>query len=293
MKKFQVIVITCTFLLCSSIALASESQGTIQDGFNLTKICKSTDCSSYGNVNWKPTINVGTTGATLVTVTDTALTGWLWGDEIGWINLQPTGGGITVNPNTGMLSGYAYATIGSWINFSPTNVSGGPVVGVSINSSGQFTGWAYVSGINGGWMKFDCSSASTCITTDWRPIPYRTVTAQSSTDSNSSSGSSSGGSFLGGFTSFIGGLLGHTYTSPIEASTHTSDISNTSDISSSSSINSTKGSTSKNVYPVISDNNKSVPQGGIWQTIIQSSITKISLVAISLVILIFLIRIFL
>ena len=180
----------------SQVTLASESNGTILNSYNLTKICKSIDCSSYGNVNWKPTLNANTTGATAVTITDSSVTGHLWGDEIGWVNLQPSGAGVIVNPNTGKLSGYAYANVGSWINFSPTSVSGGPQVGVSINSQGHFTGWAYVSGINGGWMKFDCSDSSTCIKTEWRPVPNRSIVSSTppSTPSNSSVSSSGGGS---------------------------------------------------------------------------------------------------
>src|ERR1035437_5564178 len=199
MSKNQVIFVTCAFalVLSAQIAFASESQGTIESGFNLTKICKSIDCSSSGNVNWKPTLNANTTGATAVTITDSSIIGYLWGDEIGWVNMQPTGYGVTVNPNTGALSGYAYANVGSWINFSPASVSGGTPIGVFINAQGQFTGWAYVSGINGGWMEFDCSSASTCITTDWRPVPYRAVSLN---PSNSSTGSGSSFS-LGGSTS--------------------------------------------------------------------------------------------
>ena len=181
----------CAFAFISHgpIAFASESQGTIPSGFNLTRICQNIACSRYGNVNWKPTLNANTTGATPVTITDSGISGYLWGDEIGWINLQPTGAGVTVNPNTGALSGYAYASVGSWINFSPTAISGGPPVGVSINSSGQFTGWAYVSGIYGGWMEFDCLSASTCIQTDWRSVPSSSV---SSNPVNSATGSGSG-----------------------------------------------------------------------------------------------------
>jgi len=101
----------------------------------------------------------------------------VWGDEIGWVNLAPTGSGVTINSATGALSGYAYANTGSWINFNPTDVSGGTDVGVSINSSGEFTGWAWVSGAYGGWMKFDCSSSNTCVKTDWRPSGSRVSAA--------------------------------------------------------------------------------------------------------------------
>ena len=158
-------------------SFASESNGTITAGYNLTKICQDTSCATYGNINWKPTINTNTPGATPVVITDTGLSGYLWGDQIGWVNLSPTGSGVTINPSTGALSGYAYANTGSWINFSPTSVTGSPVVGVSINSVGQFIGYAYVTGLEGGWIKFDCASASTCVKTDWRPIPARTTTS--------------------------------------------------------------------------------------------------------------------
>lgn len=160
----------------------------------MTKICKTPDCSSYSNVNWKPTLNAYTTGATPVTISDSAVGGYIWGDEVSWINLQPIGAGVTVNPTTGVLSGYAWSSVGSWINFSPTSVPGDPAVGVSINSQGQFSGWAFVSGIYSGWMEFDCSSASTCVTTDWRPIPNRGTASPSSPPTQVSSSGSSGGS---------------------------------------------------------------------------------------------------
>ena len=39
---------------------------------------------------------------------------------MGWVNMAPTGSGVTVNPNTGALSGNAYSSVSGWINFSPT-----------------------------------------------------------------------------------------------------------------------------------------------------------------------------
>lgn len=146
----------------------------------MTKICKDPSCTTFGNINWNPTINANTGGASAVTITDTGLTGNIWGDEIGWVNLAPTGSGVIMNPSNGQLSGYAYANTGGWINFRPTQVAGNPPVGVSINSSGEFVGYAYVSGLNGGWMKFDCASGSTCIKTDWIPAPYRPAVISSS-----------------------------------------------------------------------------------------------------------------
>lgn len=182
--KSTIITLLSLILLAPLFAYASESNGAISAGYGATKICKDPACSTFGNINWKPTLNGNTTGATVVTITDSGLSGNLWGDEIGWVNLAPTGSGVTINATTGALSGYAYAQTGGWINFRPTQVLGNPTVGVSIDSSGQFVGYAYVSGLNGGWMKFDCASSTTCIKTDWRPIPNRTVVVSSSANAN-------------------------------------------------------------------------------------------------------------
>lgn len=159
---------------------ASVTIGTVDTGFKLTKICKDTSCAASGAVNFKPTINGNTPGALPVTITDTGITGHTWGDEIGWVNMAPTGAGVIINPTTGALSGKAYANSGSWINFAPTYPGSGPQVGVTLvdNGSGSdFQGWAWVSGAHGGWMKFDCTGVGTCIKTDWRAVPYRTTYA--------------------------------------------------------------------------------------------------------------------
>jgi len=306
MNKNQLIFVTCAFTLalCGHVAIASESQGSIQSGFNLTKICKSIDCSSFGNVNWKPTLNTNTTGATSVSVTDSIVTGYIWGDEIGWVNLQPTGYGVIVNPNTGALSGYAYANVGSWINFSPTSVSGGMPVGVSINSQGQFTGWAYVSGMNGGWMEFDCSSASTCITTDWRPIPNRSV---SSNPSNSSTGSgssfSSGGSTPERRAADLAAIWAYNNIQTTPTSTPVLIIKNKyiPNIQSGSqmkngtapentSINS-NGIKQQSSSTAISAGDNSNPQISFWLNIVQSPVIKILGVIVLLGLLLLLIRI--
>lgn len=170
-KKKILIISTLFFPL---LVFASSSNGIIDATYKYSKICHDTSCVSYGRVNWKPTINASTPGASVVSISDTSLSGYIWGDEIGWINLTPTGSTVSVDPSTGVVTGKAYAGSGSWINFSPTGS------GVTINSSGQFSGWAWVSGPNGGWMKFDCSSSSTCVSTDWRPVSERTTSSGSS-----------------------------------------------------------------------------------------------------------------
>lgn len=170
-KLIQVTLFSLIYFGLSSLTVyASSSVGTIDPSFKFTKICQDSTCTDFGNVNFKPTINSMTPGALPVTITDTSITGHLWGDEIGWINLAPVGAGLSVNPTTGVVSGKAFANSGSWINFSPTGT------GVSLvdNGSGSnFYGYAWVSGPNGGWMKFDCLSGALCVKTDWRAVPFR------------------------------------------------------------------------------------------------------------------------
>jgi hypothetical protein len=51
------------------------------------------------------------------------LTGYIWGENIGWINLDPNDDdpqtGVS-NDGTGLLSGYALGENIGWINFNPT-----------------------------------------------------------------------------------------------------------------------------------------------------------------------------
>ncbi len=165
-------------------AKASVANGTIDSSNKYARICKNVSCSVYGTVNWKPTLNADTNGATAVAVTDSGITGHLWGDEIGWINLAPTGAGLSVNSSTGVITGKAYSSVSGWINFSSTGQS---VTLVDNGSGSNFYGWAWVSGINGGWLKFDCASATTCVKTDWRATSYRTVVENNDGGSSSPS----------------------------------------------------------------------------------------------------------
>lgn len=185
-------------LSMNQVVEASETVGTITSATNNTYVCQDTTCAQYGIVNMKPTVitTAAYPAASQIVIQDTGLTGFAYGNQIGWINFAPTTvagapntSGVTINPSTGAVSGYAYSEVGGWINFRPTAAAGNTsTVGVSINNSGQWNGWAWVSGNNGGWLKFDCgagigggtlASTSVCITTDWRPIPARTVVAPS------------------------------------------------------------------------------------------------------------------
>jgi hypothetical protein len=156
---------------------ASETMGTIDGTSHSAKVCHNDACTTYGTINFLPS---GTQAP--VSITDTAITGYVWGDQMGWINLAPSGAGVTVDPVTGLLYGTAWSQSSGWINFRPTTNAGVPAggipVGVSITSSGELYGWAWNGGAYGGWIKFDCSNLLTCVKTDWRKVGSRTQSSQ-------------------------------------------------------------------------------------------------------------------
>ncbi len=108
--------------------------------------------TDFGVVNFAPSGDG-------ITVSDTGLSGYAWGEIIGWINMSPSEGGVA-NTCSGELSGYAWSERMGWINFNPTKSS------VSIDLvTGNFSGDAWVE--NSGWLNFSCPGAS-CVNTDWR-----------------------------------------------------------------------------------------------------------------------------
>lgn len=153
-----------------SFASASVSVGTIDPISHYSLVCHDVSCASSGNINWLPSST-----STAIVITDTSITGYAWGDEIGWINMAPTGAGVTVNPATGILYGTAFSSVSGWVNFRPTNG------GVNINANGEFVGYAWVGGLYGGWIKFDCSQPASCVKTDWRPQSVRPMPAPTNT----------------------------------------------------------------------------------------------------------------
>ena len=154
-------------LLAPTLSIASVSSGGVEAGAFTARVCHDASCSTPtpGAVNFRPT------GTTPITIDDTTgLNGIAWGNDIGWITLNPMGPeGLTINPSSGVISGKAWSQVSGWINFS---VSGQTV---SINNNGEFAGWAWTGGPLGGWIKFDCGSPSSCVKTDWRPTGARST----------------------------------------------------------------------------------------------------------------------
>ena len=93
-------------------------------------------------------------------VDDFELTGWMWGENMGWISLScknestcgTTDYGV-INDGNGVLSGYGWAENVGWINFAPATA------GVQIDvTTGVFSGQAW--GENVGWITFASSGAN-------------------------------------------------------------------------------------------------------------------------------------
>ena len=90
-----------------------------------------------------------------VTVTDTEMQGTIWGESLGWVNLQPADGGVE-NTRFGVLTGTAWGATSGWVDFT----------GVFIDpATGDFSGTA--NSQNRGAITFECPGSS-CVNTDWR-----------------------------------------------------------------------------------------------------------------------------
>jgi len=151
-KLYRFLIIVILITLSFSVS-ASTTDGTIDASNHTALLCKNDDCSSNSQINFL------TTKGAAVHITNQIVTGNIWSEDVGWINLNPTKSGVT-NDGNGVLGGYAWGENAGWINFSPTKG------GVSINSNGEFVGFAWAQ--NYGWIKFDCSVTNACVKTDWR-----------------------------------------------------------------------------------------------------------------------------
>lgn len=109
-------------------------------------------------INWNPS-NTG--GAT---VTDNDVTGYIWGEGVGWINLHPTNAWVS-NSCSGVLGGYAWGQNTGWINFSPLNATGSDKPAIDPNT-GAITGKVWSQ--NYGWIRLDSQDPTwPGLTTTW------------------------------------------------------------------------------------------------------------------------------
>lgn len=84
---------------------------------------------------------------------------WTWGGNIGWLNFNPTHGGVTVYDDH--LEGYAWAENIGWVRLG-TYTGGGAhtyandaadTYGVNNDGAGNLSGYAW--GTNVGWINFN------------------------------------------------------------------------------------------------------------------------------------------
>ncbi len=175
MKRFRKGIFV--LLLLGVVAVAYAATGTI-DPRNVGNWKAQVQNSGLGA---NTTINFGkftTQSAYNITVSDSELRGFAWGNGVGWIvtNCADTTSGCSVsndnfkiaNDGTGNLSGYAWGENTGWINFGPfTN----PAISTVKITNGFFGGTlgdaGYAWSQNYGWILFDCTQVDSCVETDW------------------------------------------------------------------------------------------------------------------------------
>lgn len=156
---FSFFVVFCLLFflipLSVNLAFASETDGTIDSTYKY----------AWGeNIGW---LNFGCDNCN-VQITDNGISGNAWSRQYGWINLNPTTSGV-LNTAEGVLSGFAWSSNLGWINFT----------GVTINSSGEFLGYATIESdssqinFNCAGIVNSCSLADFKVKTDWRPASMR------------------------------------------------------------------------------------------------------------------------
>ncbi len=140
------------FLLFSNNIFASNIDGSIDSNFK----------NAFGeNLGW---LNFGCDNCN-VHITDTNITGYIWSKTHGWINLSPSGSGVT-NNCSGVLGGKAWSKSLGWLDFS----------GASIDESGKFIGVTDGLGTKAGRINFSCNNCG--VSTDWRQCSLRESPAQ-------------------------------------------------------------------------------------------------------------------
>ena len=133
-------------------------------------------------------INFGkftTQSAYNITITDSGLRGYAWGELSGWLVMNcldtvsgcsSTNGNFKVSvASNGTLSGYAWGESAGWINFGPFSNSSTPQV--QIGPTGIFKGTTgddgYAWSQTFGWIQFDCTVTGACVKTDYVPADSR------------------------------------------------------------------------------------------------------------------------
>lgn len=119
-----------------------------------------------------------------VSVTGTRMTGMIWSETFGWIDLQPPEGGIyttVIDSDITKLSGLAWNEQIGWIDFSPQITASGTEGGVYIDENGFFQGTAWAENFGyfsfGAYTEFDPivnnQTAEPLTINDWARTTWR------------------------------------------------------------------------------------------------------------------------
>jgi hypothetical protein len=105
-----------------------------------------------------------------VFIARTYISGWIWSENIGWINLghapldgmhhanvDSTDYGVNRDPATGVLTGFAWSENTGWINFAGGSLASPPNPARLDTVASRFRGFAW--GENIGWMNLDDATA--------------------------------------------------------------------------------------------------------------------------------------
>lgn len=164
MKKYIILFIFIISVIFTNNVFASSTNGTIDPVHNYA-------WSSY--LGW---FNFNADQGN-IHITDSELTGYIWTQNYGWVNLSPTDSGVK-NDGEGHLSGFAWGENLGWGDFSH----------VTIDANGIFHGSVLNLNLNAQSLSFDCDNCS--VWTDWRPLNVRNPVVV--TPPISSGGSSTG-----------------------------------------------------------------------------------------------------
>ncbi len=193
---FFIFFVSLLFFSISHPAFAAINSSGVSSSSHTAQVCENTSCTvtstSPINFGYFTGLFSGSSSYNL-NITDSALTGYIWGTGFGWVVLNcanttsgcsSTNGNFKVaNTSAGLLSGYAWGENTGWINFGPFSGTSPAVQSVIINTAGQFSGTSsgcgtpgYAWAQNFGWIKFDCSGSNYTVTaSEWRPSSQRTT----------------------------------------------------------------------------------------------------------------------
>lgn len=168
MRKLFFSFFILLFVALPSFSFASTTNGTIDPLSAGNYKAKLLSDGSLINFGYFPVTNP----TKQVHVTASELTGYIWSENFGWVNLNCSNNSSCGSSNfkvsnngSGVLSGYAFGENGGWINFGPFVNSATPSVTIS-GTTGNFSGYAWSQ--NYGWIQFDCGVGNACVNTDWR-----------------------------------------------------------------------------------------------------------------------------